>query len=146
VIVGLPGLRIKCDLYTYVNTVGPYNKLHINSKSLAPFITVYGFTTPVTIGSSISIYLPGLKLSNQVGANAVVSFSILQETPDDTEPYIELYHQYITVFTSIPAPNIIPSNSITNPALIEVQTSNTYTMTWNPVSNPNVAFVRYDFT
>lgn len=78
VVVGLTGQRIKCDLYTYVNTVGPYNKLHINSRSLAPFIMVYGFETPVTTGLPIQIYLPGIKLSNNIGANAVVSFSILQ--------------------------------------------------------------------
>lgn len=78
VVVGLPGQRIKCDLYTYVNTVGPYNKLHINSKSLAPFIMLYGFVTPVPTGSNIQIYLPGIKLSNNLSAGAVVSFSILQ--------------------------------------------------------------------
>lgn len=78
VVVGLPGLRIKCDLYTYVNTVGPYNKLHINSKSLTPFIMLYGFTNPVPTGSNIQIYLPGIKLSNNLDAGAVVSFSILQ--------------------------------------------------------------------
>ena len=78
VVVGLPGQRIKCDLYTYVNSVGPYNKLHINSRSLAPYIMVYGFETPVTTGSNIKIYLPGIKLSNNIGAGAVVSFSILQ--------------------------------------------------------------------
>ena len=78
VVVGLPGQRIKCDLYTYVNTVGPYNKLHINSKSLAPFIMLYGFVTPVPTGSNIQIYLPGIKLSNNLAAGAFVSFSILQ--------------------------------------------------------------------
>lgn len=67
-----------CDLYTYVNTVGPYNKLHINTKSLVPFITLYGFTTTVPIGSNIQIYLPGIKLSSNLNAGAVVSFGILQ--------------------------------------------------------------------
>lgn len=78
VVVGLPGQIIQCDLYTYVNTVGPYNKLHINSKSLAPFFMLYGFTDPVTIGSSIQIYFPGIRISNNLGAEAMVSFSILQ--------------------------------------------------------------------
>lgn len=84
VVVGLPGLRIKCDLYTYINQVSPYNKLHINSNSWVPYITVYGFTTPVPAGLPVQIYLPGIKLSSNFNAGAVVSFSILQETPDDT--------------------------------------------------------------
>jgi hypothetical protein len=73
----MPGLKISCDLYTYVNVIGPYNKLHIRSKSLAPFIMVYGFQT-VPTGSNIQLYFPGIKLSGQTGANAMVSFSILQ--------------------------------------------------------------------
>lgn len=74
----MPGLRIRCDLYTYVDTVGPYNKLHIRSKSLAPFIMVYGFVTPVTPESIIQIFLPGIQISGTANAQAMVSFSILQ--------------------------------------------------------------------
>lgn len=84
VVVNMPGLKIRCDLYTYVNTVGPYNKLHISSRLLGPFIMVYGFQNAIAIGQNIQIYLPGIKLSGQVGAQAIVSFSILQETPGDT--------------------------------------------------------------
>ncbi len=77
VVVGMPGLRIRCDLYTYVNVVGPYNKLHIRSKSLAPFIMIYGFLNAPT-GTNIQVYFPGIKLSNNVAADGIVSFSILQ--------------------------------------------------------------------
>ena len=84
VVLGLPGNRIKCDLYTYVDALGPYNKLHIRSKLLGPFFMVYGFTNPVPQGIDIQVYLPGIKTSTNVGADAMVSFSILQETPGDT--------------------------------------------------------------
>jgi len=72
------GTRIKCDLYTHVSNIGPYNKQHISSDYFGPFIMVYGFEGPVLTGSSIDIYLPGIKISNQFGAKARVSFSILQ--------------------------------------------------------------------
>ena len=78
IVINSPGLRIKCDLYTYVNTVGPYNKLHIRSRSLGPFFMVYGFTNAIPVGTNIQIYFPGIKTSNQIGAKAIVSFSILQ--------------------------------------------------------------------
>lgn len=146
VVVGFTGLRIRCDLYTYVNSLGPYNKLHIRSKQTVPFIMVYGFEQPIPVGSTIKIYFPGIKLSNSVGADALVSFSILQETPGDTEPYIELYHQNVIVFKSITAPSVTASSQPSGTPQIQVQTSNLYSIAWNPFSNANVAFIRYDFT
>lgn len=68
VIQGMPGDRIRCDLYTYVNTVGAYNKLHIRSQSIRPFIMVYGFTTAITPGDNIQIYFPGIRISGHIGA------------------------------------------------------------------------------
>jgi hypothetical protein len=49
---------------------------------------VYGFTNNVPLNIDIQVYLPGIKTSTHVGADAMVGFSILQETPGDTEPYI----------------------------------------------------------
>jgi hypothetical protein len=141
--VNVVGDKIKCDLYTYVNTLGPYNKLHIRSKSTGPFIMVYGFLNPA-INVDIQVYLPGIKTSTSVGADAMVSFSILQETPGDTEPYIELYHQDIKMFTMINPPNIV-STAINVVPQVTVQTPVLYTLTW-PVVNTAVAFIKYDFT
>ena len=46
----------------------------------------------------------------------------------------------------LPAPSIVPSASITNATQVPVQTLKFYQMTWSPVNNPNVAFVKYDFS
>lgn len=78
----------------------------------------------------------------------MVSFSILQETPGDTEPYIELYHQDIKLFTLQNAPNLalVTSPPVAVTPQVTVQTPKLYTMTWLTVSAADVAFIKYDFT
>ncbi len=50
------------------------------------------------------------------------------------------------MFTSIAPPNIAPSPDVIIATPIQVQTQNLYTFSWGPVSNANVAYIRYDFT
>lgn len=64
VITGLVGLKISCDLYTYITQDGPYNNLMINDRGNYPFITVYGYDRPISDGSAVTIHIPAVKLSS----------------------------------------------------------------------------------
>jgi hypothetical protein len=81
VILGLAGVRIRCDLYTFTSSMGPYNNLHINSDITGPFFIVYGFNTPFAAGTVAKIELPRIKIGTMVNVPAWVKVSILEETP-----------------------------------------------------------------
>jgi hypothetical protein len=83
VITGLPGTRIRCDLYTYhSNSSGlPYNNLHINTDFTGPFFLVYGFPASGLTGLKAVLEFPKLKIGSLVNVPAMVKVSILEETP-----------------------------------------------------------------
>lgn len=55
VVVGLVGLNIHCDLYTYYNRKTPYSNLHINTDWTGPYILIYGFDQNVPTGIPVRI-------------------------------------------------------------------------------------------
>lgn len=55
IVSGLTGTRIRCDLYTYVNTLGPYNNLDIHPDLTGSFFIIYGFTNTIATGTPVSI-------------------------------------------------------------------------------------------
>lgn len=109
VTIGLPGSKISCDLYTYNQGKGPYNQLHINSDITGAFFIVYGFTRPIPTGIAVSIHLPKIKIGSIPNVPAWLKLSILEETPSESEPFVELYFKNLTAFTTVPRISIIPT-------------------------------------
>lgn len=80
---GLPGTRIRCDLYTYSasSALQPYNNLHLNQDKTGPLFIIYGFTNSGLTGAAVTIQLPNIKIGSIVNVPAMIKVSILEETP-----------------------------------------------------------------
>jgi hypothetical protein len=74
---GLTGENVKCDLYTHVDTLQPYNNLHINNDLTGPFIMIYGFEQNILEGSEVIIHIPKIKIGSMTGSDCSVGVSIL---------------------------------------------------------------------
>lgn len=79
--VGLPGVNIHCDLYTYYEATTPYNNMHINNDVTGPYLLIYGFEEYITLGTLVRIEIPKIKLGSVAGSTAKLGLSILEETP-----------------------------------------------------------------
>lgn len=73
----MSGLRIRCDLYNYVNTLATYNNLHINSDFSGPFLIVYGFENSIPTGTLITIKIPKIKIGGISNIAAWIKLSVL---------------------------------------------------------------------
>jgi len=87
----LTGTRIRCDLYTYLTTLGPYNNLDIHPDLTGPFFIIYGFTNTIATGAAVTIELPNILIGSVANVPALIKVAILEETPTQLEPYVELY-------------------------------------------------------
>ena len=141
---GLPGVNIHCDLYTYSGRYTAYSDMDINFDPTGPYILIYGFDETVPIGSNIKIDFPKILVGNAVGVSAKIGVSILEETPGELEPYVELYYQDLPVFTTLPpifvAHTTVPSSQ---PTSILVQTYNQYQISWSPIQSAKISHIMY---
>jgi hypothetical protein len=145
IVLGLTGTRIRCDLYTYTKTLGPYNNLDVNPDLTGPYFIIYGFINTITTGTAVTIELPDILIGNVANVPALIKVSILEETPAQLEPFVELYVQNVTAFwTFSPTAvleTIVPSSQVVP---ISVQTTVQYNITWNPLNPTNIKYIKYE--
>ena len=133
--------QISCDLYTF--TSGPYASL--TAVNPGPYILVYGFPSNLWQGNSYRFEFPRILIGASTNVQTSIRFSILEETPAMLQPYIELYYEPFTLFTttsqSLSTDTAITMGTLSNAS---INAMSQYTFTWNTVTAADAIIYEFD--
>lgn len=76
----------------------------------------------------------------------MLGISILEETPGEKEPYVELYYYDMVAFTTIPPSTLVYQSVPSSESSIMIQTLNQYDISWTVNTPADVAYIIYELT
>ena len=120
--------QVSCDLYTF--STGPYASSTVTNPG--PYILVYGFPSALSQGYQYRFEFPRILIGASTNVQTSIRFSILEETPAMLHPYIELYYEPFTLFTT-QTQSLPTFTAATMATLVNTSINNMsqYTFAWN---------------
>lgn len=133
--------QISCDMYTF--TSGPYASL--TAVNPGPYILMYGFPSNLCQGCQYRFEFPRILIGASTNVQSNIRFSILEETPAMLNPYIELYYQPFTLFTTttqtFTSYTAITMGTLSNAS---INAMSQYTFTWNTATAADAIIYEFE--
>lgn len=116
---------VKCDLLTF--SAGPYK-----SDALEPgaYFLLYGFQNSLALNNRVYITIGGLRNGPFLSLPGTVRFSILQETPANYQPFVELFFKEVELFQTTNTATLASGPGTCSPSNAQVQVSAETTCSW----------------